>query len=376
MEDPSARLVETGSLRVDRARALDKLQRFQLGDPTLGFYFWVRCAVASRATRVDLWPGWTSFKIRFDGEPLTKMDLRDPYAVLFGSESTDRAKHLAYGLLWAFRLGGRGVSLTSGPADGRLRLSAAALAGESLVPVKDGETDTILSAEGMWGSFASRPWAPPRQEAPDMLGLCPASVRIDGKEVVSRSGPPGVVVESRLPEALGGGRIRLRAGGVRRASRSEAVVHLDGVSAGRFDYPSRFVRSEAFLESPLLTLDASQTRAVRDAHLDSLCDAAAGMERELLGRILDTGPGGSPGDLSAAREAGWTLLNDPLKDKADPLLAKLWEKPLYEGRTGAALSLAEVLAEGWFDDRLKGLQAWETVGLKVFLTRMRSGMRK
>ena len=375
MEEDSARLVESGSLRVDRARALDKLQRFQLGDPAMGFYFWVRCAVASRAARIDLRPGWTSFEVRFDGDPFTKTDLRDPYGALFGAESTRRAKHLAYGLLWAFRLGGKGVSLTSGPAGGRLRLSAAALAGESLLPADDGETDTILRAEGMWTSFASRPWAPPRQEAPDLLGLCPAQVRIADRSVSPGAKAPGVLVERTLPPELGAGRVLLRTGGVRRASRSEAVVHLDGVSAGRFDYPSRFVRSEALLESPMLTLDATQTRAVRDAHLDSLCDAAAGMERELLSRILEVGLSGSPPDVSAAREAGWTLLNDPKKDRADPLLAKLWDQPLYEGRTGAPVCLAEVLANNWFDDRLKGLQAWEMVGLKVFLTRMRSGMR-
>lgn len=376
MEDESARLVESGSLRVDRARALDKLQRFQLGDPSFGFYFWVRCAVASGATRVSLAPFYTAYEIRFDGEPLSKAELRDPYAALFAEAPSRRAKHLAYAVLWASRLGGSTMTVCSGPPGKRLRLDASSLAAERLTESEDADSDTVVRASGLWARLLSRPWLPPRGRLEEMLGLCPAQVTVSGRPVPRTSDAAAAWVEEALPEPLGGGRVRLRVARERRSARSEAVVHLDGVSAGRFDYPLRFVRSEALVENPRVSLDASQGRAVRDAHLDAVLDAAGALERRLLKAVLDPGLKPSPEERAAAREAGWTLLNDPIKDRADPLLAALWETPLYEGRTGARICLREIVENNWFDDRLMGLAEWEVRGLKVFLTRIRSARNR
>ena len=54
MDEDEGVFVEGGALRVDRERALEKLKRFQLGDPGAGLFFWLRCAVASGATRFEL----------------------------------------------------------------------------------------------------------------------------------------------------------------------------------------------------------------------------------------------------------------------------------------------------------------------------------
>jgi len=42
----AARLVGSGSFKVDRQRALEKLKEFQLPDPDMFLLPWIRCAVA------------------------------------------------------------------------------------------------------------------------------------------------------------------------------------------------------------------------------------------------------------------------------------------------------------------------------------------
>ncbi|MDE2292631.1 MAG: hypothetical protein KGL53_11165, partial [Elusimicrobia bacterium] len=128
MSDDGAEFVESGSLRVDRPRALEKLRRYQLGDPRRGVLFWLRCACAAGAKFVNVEPGPNTLVLTFDGRPLARADLRDPYGALFVEDAEPRGRQLALGMLWAMRLEPSSLELESGEEGRRLRLSARGLA--------------------------------------------------------------------------------------------------------------------------------------------------------------------------------------------------------------------------------------------------------
>lgn len=115
--DPGGALVESGTFRVDRDKALEKLQRFQLPDPYMYLLPFVRCAAASdaRSIRFSRVPG--GLEMRFEGSPLEERALEDPYHYLLeGGEDAARYRHLAVGLLAAFRLEPKRITIASGGA--------------------------------------------------------------------------------------------------------------------------------------------------------------------------------------------------------------------------------------------------------------------
>lgn len=359
-------LVERGSFRVDRARALEKLSRFQLGDPAFGPCFWVRCAVASGAENVDFDPGLVSFTLSFDGRPFSRDELQDPYAALFTEGASSRARHLAYGLLWAFRLEPSRVTLVSGHPGDRFEFSAEGPAAESVRAVQGGG-GTFLTVSGLWKSAAARPWSPDPEFFAARLGACPARVRLKGRDVPRPLDLPGW---SRF-ELPGGAWALMRPSTVQTNRRSSAVVHVDGVAAGRFDYPARSIPSECLLEAPGLPLDASQTQAVRDAALDELLSAAAGRERALLEPLLAEGASLESLHAEAIRASCRLLLADAALDCQDRMLAALWNAPLYRYTWGGPHSLLEVVARPGLDKDLVGLTGTERGELAAFLTRVR-----
>lgn len=360
-------LVERGGFRVDRARALEKLSRFQLGDPSFGPFFWVRCAVASGAARFELDPGLASFTLRFDGRPFEREDFRDPYGALFEEGPAPRARHLAYGLLWAYRLSPSAVSLVSGPAGGRFEFNAVGPASETLKDVAGGGGDTVLTVSGLWKNSVARPWSPQPESLDGRLGTCVAVVRSKGREAKRSVGAAGW---TRFP-LVGDAWALMRPATVQTNRRSSAVVHVDGVAAGRFDYPARSIPTEALIEAPDLQLDASQTQAVRDARLDELLDAAAGRERGLLEPLLAGGASLESPHAEAIRASCRLLLADAVTDSRDAMLAALWNAPLYRYSWGGPHSLLEVLARPGMEKDLVGLSAAERGELSAFLARVR-----
>lgn len=360
-------LVERGAFRVDRARALEKLSRFQLGDPAFGIFFWVRCAVASGAASVDIDPGLVSFTLRFDGRPLTAKELHDPYSAFFVEGASPRARHLAYGLLWAFRLEPSLVTLVSGPPGDRFEFSATGPAAETVKPVTGGD-GTVLSVAGLWKNAASRPWSPDPEAFAARLGTAPAKIRYKGRDLPRTLDAPGWT----RAELSGGAWALLRPSRMQANRRSSAVVHVDGVSVGTFDYAARSIPTECLVEAPGLQLDASQTAAVRDAALDELLGAAAGRERALLEPLLAEGASLESPHAEAIRAACRLLLADALTDSKDPMLAALWNAPLYRYSWGGPHSLLEVVARHGFEKDLVGLTAAERGELAAFLGRVRS----
>lgn len=105
--DPKERLVASGSFRVDRNRALDKLMRFQLPEARMYPLPWVQAAVAGGALGIRIVPQPAGLEFSFDGKPWTVAELNDPYRHLFDEDpdgSKTRNRELAIGLLTALRI--------------------------------------------------------------------------------------------------------------------------------------------------------------------------------------------------------------------------------------------------------------------------------
>ena len=94
--------VESGSFRVDRKRALEKLMRFQMPDVQLFLLPWIRAAAASGAKHLWISHEDGGLEIRFDGRPWTAEELKDPYRSLFVEEAEvarfARNRELAIGI--------------------------------------------------------------------------------------------------------------------------------------------------------------------------------------------------------------------------------------------------------------------------------------
>ncbi|PCI31700.1 MAG: hypothetical protein COB53_12910, partial [Elusimicrobia bacterium] len=107
--------IESGSFRVDRKRALEKLMRFQMPDAQLFLLPWIRAAAASGATAVWIKHANGGLEISFDGRPWTGEELRDPYRWLFVEEgqaaAAARNRELAVGILTALRLHPKVIAL-------------------------------------------------------------------------------------------------------------------------------------------------------------------------------------------------------------------------------------------------------------------------
>lgn len=115
-----ALLVGAGAFKVDRARMIEKLSRFQTGDPEAFLLPWLRLAVASGATKIELSRRETGLELHFDGNPLVARFCEDPFEALVGEEDSDgearRHRHMAWGLLHLLPLSPRAVLGLSGGA--------------------------------------------------------------------------------------------------------------------------------------------------------------------------------------------------------------------------------------------------------------------
>ena len=184
-------LVESGTFRVDRQRALEKLKDFQLSDPTMFLLPWIRCAVASGATGIRLTAyegGWDDhintdgglLKMSFDGRPFTEKELKDPYNCLFEETTQDNARNrnFAIGILSALRLNPSSVTVYSGIGHGRVRLDVESLESEVLTPIEGSDTiTTVLRVEWPYFVRSSFP-AGLMQHVCDnhLIWLCPLQI--------------------------------------------------------------------------------------------------------------------------------------------------------------------------------------------------------
>lgn len=112
--DEKERFIESGSFRVDREKALEKLERYQLADPWDFAAAWARMAVDSGATRLEASTSGETSLLRFDGRPLPEALLLDPLSGLFGEEGDPRGRTLAVGFLALLKLQPSSLEIRSG----------------------------------------------------------------------------------------------------------------------------------------------------------------------------------------------------------------------------------------------------------------------
>jgi len=180
--------VGSGSFKVDRRLALEKLKEFQLPDPDMFLLPWIRCAVASGATRLTL--DLDSSKISFNGQGFTREELADPYGCLFdeAASAPPRNRQLAYALLATLRRVNYRFSVTSGRPrrPERCTLTVNSLAEETFSYGLEPGTDTVvnLKSEGVW--FRN----------PNPLGYT------EGEGDISLSPSVGYALDLHIPEII------------------------------------------------------------------------------------------------------------------------------------------------------------------------------
>ncbi|MBI2361822.1 MAG: hypothetical protein HYV15_00345 [Elusimicrobia bacterium] len=138
--------VESGSFRVDRAKALEKLVGFRRRDVGCVMLF-ARCAAAAGAKALEIDEGKDSITLRFDGAPFTRRELIDPYAALFseeGAAAEPRRRWLALAFVHAWRPSLRSVSFASGSGAERVSLEGSAFGEERVDKDESAEEKTVV----------------------------------------------------------------------------------------------------------------------------------------------------------------------------------------------------------------------------------------
>jgi len=111
------RLDSTGSFTLDRRKALEKMQRFQLADPLASLLLIVQAAHYQGATRIRFDIDTNDIRIAFDGPPFSRADLDGLFDVLLGHHDAPalRARReLALGVNAALGMNPAFVRLESG----------------------------------------------------------------------------------------------------------------------------------------------------------------------------------------------------------------------------------------------------------------------
>ncbi|PCI36267.1 MAG: hypothetical protein COB53_10125 [Elusimicrobia bacterium] len=275
--------VESGSFKVDRARALDKLMRFQLEKPERYLLPWVRAGVASHATAIDIDYTDLGLSLSFDGDVIPEAQLRDPYGTLLGdfSDENTAARHIAIGLLAALRLKPAGIKIDSGIAGKRRSLVVKDLQEDDLKRAKGPETKTIINAH----------WHGPdkelaRQHMTELKGSClvsPIPIRVNGNELKRWTrGPERTGIYFEAGSAFGW---ITPADGEAEESRFDAYVL--GVSSGQttFSLPAAQVRG--YVNDNRFRLNASQSSIVVDSRWKEVKEVIAQKTELLTQQIIE-----------------------------------------------------------------------------------------
>ena len=386
------KLVESGSFRVDREAALAKLAEHQLQDPTRFLLSWIRAGVARGAKKISVELQPSSLDAAFEGAVFSPEELE---GVLEGVLAGDAGrKHLATGVLAAFKFSPRRVEVASGgPGEAR---SVAVGPDQTVAP-----SPATLKRRGTAISFVAGPKT--RQSAMRSAldwvtrdcAACPAPISVFGVEVAKNPLP-------RLETDKSDGWLAVDDGG-RRAwarpspgalSRHQAAFSCFGVQAARLDLDAGLAGVEGMVRDDGLSLDISQAAVVKNERFEqaaALLDAAAAKLIDKLApeasqslsrrwkTIKDGEKGGgyphwremleathgpepipdwlgggnllsslfSGGDFRLAREIAWLRaaclkLVGPEQDAGRPGAATLWNAPIFITHDGRLVSLAAV----------------------------------
>ncbi|MBI3299675.1 MAG: hypothetical protein HYZ75_16030 [Elusimicrobia bacterium] len=266
-------LVGSGSFRVDRQKALEKLREFRRRDVGAVMLF-ARCAAAAGARRLSIEQGPKSIELRFDGAPFSREEMVDPYAALFGTEGAaeERTRWLALALVHAWRPSLSGLSLASGPAGARSRLEASEFGGERVDRDDSVESETVVRLELAREDDAH--WRHPIP--PEMIHCRPRSHLWGRMAVEVRRGGAAVSRVAAGPQAPGElifeedgvfGHISIPPDG---SDFTTMDAYLHGVYAGRLGWGDARAAVVGKIEDPGLSLDASLAAIVRNERLERI----------------------------------------------------------------------------------------------------------
>ncbi len=359
-EDEGA-LVASGSFRLDRARAVDKLAHFQLDDPRRYVAELVAAAVCAGATALHVRNDADDFELEWDGLHPTKDELDGLFDAIFyrGRDPRQRMlQHLAQGLFGAAGLDPRWVRLQRPGLTVELTDPAAPVYAEN------DRTEGVrveVRERFSWGVL--REWSRKAFAAPEELQLlravavaCPVPIFVEGRPLSlsldDRTGPPAdhaVLLDTTLADTPAGpdgdGEADGTGDGVplvgavwlveADSPAAGVVVVRDGIVVDQVAVPVGPLALAGHLRCDAVALDASQAGVVRrgiwPAVLGRLEDAA----RQILAALLG-GPLPEALPLDALQEAGLALLSGP----DDPLAAV----PLFADLAGEGCSLAQLVA--------------------------------
>ncbi|MBI2363263.1 MAG: hypothetical protein HYV15_07775 [Elusimicrobia bacterium] len=343
---------EAGSFRVDRERALEKLALFAMPRGEMFLLPLLRCAVAAGAKALALGKKARGLELRFDGEPFARAALADPYGALLNEDGARAARHLAVGLLTAFRTRPSRIVVESGADAERLRLCALSVREEALEPAPRGTHDTLIRVEWpLWRGWkaARAALAAARGAAP----LVPRGFYIEGASL--KPAAPDWPEHGDFAAGGARGTLRLPAAG---AAKSSVTFCQDGVAVETVETWLPWAQVDAWVEDPGLRLNASQSGVVEDESRRAALDAVAAASKEFLleaardlakARPPGAGAGSDWGRFARAKDwlreaCGRLLVKDPGADGDDPLLRALWDAPVLLDVCYRPLTLAELHA--------------------------------
>lgn len=283
--------VGSGSFRVDRERALEKLMRFQMPDPNLFLLPWLRAAVASGASGVWIAHDPEGLEFSFDGAGWTAGELADPYRWLFAEEDEARGRarnrELAIGILTALRLtpapGAIAIQFQDGSSAKVLRIES--LRREKLVEIPPGAIpEDLADARGI--RIRIRLLRSGRYDAALghlEKGCRHAGLRVfaDGAPLLEKSDPPRKEFEEPVSEGPLTGRCWFSPRALAE-SRIEWVVLGTTVAVEKATLPG--VQVSATLRHDGLAMTASRTGIARDAAYHACLAALARGAESLLRR--------------------------------------------------------------------------------------------
>jgi len=274
---PKGKLVETGSLRVDRTRALKKLQKYQLPPSVSRLGLWLKVAASSGASSLRLGGGYRGNVYRFDGDPFSERDLKRPYEVLFEKETpgSKRRRHFALALMNSYHRNVSSIEVVSG-FGGRRRLRSSKFGEETVEPCDDGKMETIVKIG--WPLFVvaygkAHP-AVERQQREgygrNPLEMTPIRIRTTG---AFREFKNIVPAEARRPEGknfilVDGARIYLKKTWDIDIFGPRFYIGTDGIEVERLTGIKASRKITGWVDDPQLSLNASMTKIVRNKRFE------------------------------------------------------------------------------------------------------------
>ncbi|HVE13604.1 MAG TPA: hypothetical protein VNI01_09440 [Elusimicrobiota bacterium] len=253
--------VGSGSFKLARSKALEKLAQFQLAEKDRALLSWIRAASAGGASFIRVSREGGGLLLEFNGAPLERAALADPYAALLSEDDAPdlaRRRQLGLGLLAAWNLRASRVEIDAGTGPARFRLSAAGPESEALSALPgDGSIVRVhIQLDRRSGAALGGCLARLRESC----RLTPCAVELEG--VAAPWGPPPGTVR------LSGDRrgwIALAADP--EGERAKIALYSLGVLAGAVEHASPAVCAEGAIDDDAFRLDASQAGVVEDPAL-------------------------------------------------------------------------------------------------------------